>query len=97
MFLPSFTKHLSKIQSEGLIAQYQTDSEFLFKLKMLPSLAFAPDVVKSFNILVIELPQSAINVAKYFEDNYIGKLLPDHSRRTPLFPIRIWNMFERVN
>ena len=88
-----------KIQSEGLIAQYQTDSEFFLKLKMLPRLAFVPerDFVKSFNILMIEFPQSAINVVKYFEDNYIGKLLPDHSRRTPPFPIRIWNMFERVN
>lgn len=88
-----------KIQSEGLTTQYQTDHEFLLKLKMLPSLAFVPeiDVVESFNILISEFPQSALNVAKYFEDNYIGKLLPDQTRRIPLFPIRIWNMFERVH
>ena len=28
--------------------------------------------------------------------NYIGRRLPDQSRRTPPYPIRIWNMFVRV-
>ena len=43
-----------------------------------------------------EYPESAMTVTKYFEDNYIGKQLPNGSRRTPPFPIRVWNMHQRV-
>ena len=47
-----------KMQSEGLINQYQADGEFLLKLKMLPSLAFVPEheVVDCYNILMIDFP-----------------------------------------
>ena len=86
------------IQSEGLTGQYQSDIEFGLSLKMLPSLAFVPEqeVVDCFNNIMPDFPASALNVAKYFEDTYIGKLLPDQCRRVPQFPIRIWNMYERV-
>ena len=86
-----------KIQSEGLTAQYPEDIEFLLKLKMLPSLAFVPEqeVVVCFNILMADFPESALNVARYFEETYIGKRLSDQSRRVPQFPIRIWNMYKR--
>ena len=79
-------------------AIYQEDREFLLKLKMLPSLAFVPeqDVMDCFNILMANFPESALGVATYFEDNYIGKRLPNNSRRITPFPIRIWNMYERV-
>ena len=43
-----------------------------------------------------DFPESAADIAEYFETNYIGKRLPDQSRRTPPFPIRIWNMYIRV-
>ena len=84
-----------KIQSEGLTSQYQTDREFVLKL---PSLAFVPeeDVPDCFAILMTDFPESALNVAKYFEETYIGKRLPDQSRRVPPFPTRIWNMYQRV-
>ena len=87
-----------KIQSEGLTTQYQTDREFVLKLKVLPSLAFVPeeDVPDCFTILMTDFPDSAFNVAKYFEETYIGKRLPDQSRRVPPFPTRIWNMYQRV-
>ena len=87
-----------KIQSEGLTGQYLLDMEFVQNLKMLPSLAFVPEeeVVDCFNTIMVDFPLSALNVAKYFEDTYIGKQIPNHSRRVPQFPIRIWNMYERV-
>ena len=28
---------------------------------------------------------------------YIGRLLPNRERRTPPFPIRLWNLYTRVN
>ena len=87
-----------KIQAEGLTTRYQQDKEFALKLKMLPCLAFVPenDVIDSFNMIMEEYPQSAMGVAKYFENTYIGKKLPNNSRRTPPFPIRVWNMYMRI-
>ena len=86
-----FFRLSQKIQSEGLSALYQEDREFLIKLKMLPSLAFVPeeDVVDCYNILMTDFPESALNVAIYFEESYISKRLPDNSRRIPPFPIQI--------
>ncbi|KAI6655345.1 hypothetical protein LOD99_2180 [Oopsacas minuta] len=87
-----------KIQLEGLTTIYQVNREFLLKLKMLPSLAFVPeqDVMDCFDILMADFPESALGVATNFEDNYNGKRLTNNSRRIPPFPIRIWNMYERV-
>ena len=86
-----------RIQSDGLATAYQLDRDLALKLKMLPCLSFVPeiDVIDCFNILMQEFPQSAMSVGKYFEDNYIGKVLANGSRRTPLFPIRVWNMHQR--
>ena len=50
---------------------------------MLASLAFVPeiDVIDSFIILMHQFPEGAIEIAKYFEKTYIGKVLPDLTRR----------------
>ena len=37
-----------------------------------------------------------MGVAKYFEITYIGKMLPDNTRRTLPSHIRIWNMYMRI-
>ena len=102
--VPGCFFHLSqnvyrKIQSEGLVTQYNNDREFATWIKMLPSLAFVPEneVTDCFNLLMQNFPESAINVATYFETNYIGKKLADQTRRTPIYPIRIWNMYGRMN
>ena len=44
-----------------------------------------------------EFPTFAIEIAEYFEDTYIGRLLPNHTRRKPPFPIRLWNLYRKVN
>ena len=78
-----------KVQTEGLAVNYREDNECALKIKMLPSLAFVPemDVIDSFNLLMQDFP----------EDNYIGKRLPNGSRRIPMFPIILWNMYSRVS
>ena len=96
--------HLSQnifrqVQEQGLAIRYQEDNNFAINIKMLASLAFVPenDVLICFNVLMQQFPEEAITLAKYFEKTYIGRVLPDLSRRTPMFPIRIWNIYSRVN
>ena len=88
-----------KIQSAGLTNQYIEDPNFALQIKMLPSLAFVPEdkVIQSFTALMVEFPTTAIEIADYFEDTYIGRILPNNTRRIPQFPIRIWNQYTRVN
>ena len=91
-----------KIQSKGLTNQYMEDPEFSVTMRMHPSLAFAPvhDVSDCFLILMTNFPQCTVEIAEYFEEyfeeTYIEKRLPDQTRRIPPFPIRTWNMYQRV-
>ena len=43
-----------------------------------------------------DFPQSAMEVAEYFEETYIGRRLPDQTRRLPPFPVIFWSMYTRV-
>ena len=63
---------------------------------MLSSLAFVQEngVTDFFNLLMQNFPESAINVATYFENNYIGNKLADQTRRTPIYLIRFGNILE---
>ena len=54
------------------------------------------DVIDCFMILMADFPQSAMEVAEYFEETYIGRRLPDQTRRLPPFPVRFWSMYTRV-
>ena len=87
-----------KIQSKGLTNQYLEDPEFAITMRMLPCLAFVPehDISDSFTILMADFPQCALEIGEYFEQTYIGKRLPNQTRRIPPFPIRFWNMHDRV-
>ena len=63
-----------KIQSAGLTNQYIEDPNFALQIKMLPSLAFVPEdkVIQSFTALMVEFPTTAIEIAEYFKETYIG-------------------------
>ena len=91
--------HLSQnlylqIQSKGLTSQYMDDEEFAVQMIMLAALAFVPECDELTALSVSSYCNR--NSGIYFEINYIGRRLPDQSRRTPPYPIRIWNMFVRV-
>ena len=98
MLLPLLSKYFRKSQSKGLTNQYMEDPEFAVTMRMRPSLAFVPehDVSDCFLILMADFPQCVVEIAEYFEETYIGKRLPDQTRRIPPFPIRMWNMYHRV-
>ena len=50
------------------------------EMKMLPSLAFVPenDVINCFLILMADFQYSALDIAEYFEVNYLGQRLPEN-------------------
>lgn len=86
-----------KTQELGLQQRYAEDANFALKIKMLPALAFVPaqHVSNYFECLIENFPMEAIPISDYFEDNYIGRLRRNR-RTTPLFPINIWNNYDRV-
>ena len=55
-----------KVQAEGLSRNYQEIPEFALKIKMLPILAFIPemDVINCFNLLMQDFPGSAFEFGK---------------------------------
>lgn len=87
-----------QVQTNGLLTDY-ADRDFSLFIRCLAALAFVPvdDVVTNFDILIdVGYPDRAELMVNYFEDNFIGR--PDRRgiRRQPLFPVKSWNVFERV-
>ena len=70
---------------------------------MLPALVFLPagDVIEGFEELVdtvrILYNDVADELLQYFEDTCIGRYRRNAPRRSPLFAINLWNMFNRTD
>ena len=64
------------------------------------ALAYLPvdDVLEGFELLSNEAPSKFKPILVWLENNYIGKLKPNSrtSRVEPRFPIKMWNLHERV-
>ena len=85
-----------KVQGVGLQARYSQDAELAIRIRLLPALAFAaPDEVPQLFALVAEqLPiTEARDLILYFENTYIGRVLPGGGIQAPLFPISMWNYY----
>ncbi|KII73004.1 hypothetical protein RF11_00672 [Thelohanellus kitauei] len=91
-----------KIQEHAQIRNlYVTNPSFCHKIKMLLSLAFLPisDVIRGFELMLEhEFFVSNENILQplieYFEDTYIGRVIVGNRRRTPIFPISLWNVHD---
>ena len=76
--------------------------QFGLQLRMIAALAFVPpqDVVNSFDKFCLVLRNQydghADEVRGYIEGTYIGRFRRNAPRRPPLFPIELWNMFNRA-
>ena len=79
------------------------DSQFGLQFLIIAALAFVPphNVVNSYDELCCvdirsEYDGDADKVLDYFKDTYIGHFHRNVSWRPPLFPIELWNMFNRT-
>lgn len=89
-----------KVQAEGLQGQYQQDHEFARWVRMIPAIAFVPpaNVIQAFEQLVDDggFPAEALVIANYFEDTYIGRAMRRGRRQQSLFPVELWNVYNRT-
>ena len=87
-----------KLTSLGLSQQYNTDASFALSAKMIIALAFVPPdhITAAIMELADDLPQELLELLDWLEDNYVGRMnRRGNGRRSPLFPLHIWNVYER--
>lgn len=92
-----------KVQEVGLQTRYSVDEVFSFESKKLVALAFVPQiyVINAFEILLqspyyIEHEETLQTIIDYFEDTWIERLTRRGNRRSPKFPITMWNCYSTI-
>ncbi|CAI6362996.1 unnamed protein product [Macrosiphum euphorbiae] len=95
-------KNLKKqIGAAGLMADYRNNPDFNLCARMITALAFVPpeDVATRFEQLSEELETlypALQPILDWLETFYIGILRREGVRRSPVFPIPTWNLYNRV-
>ena len=51
----------------------------------------------SSRLMILHSENDADDILDYFEDTYMGRFHHNAPRRESLFPIEIWNMFNRTD
>ena len=81
----------------------ESSRDFSLAARTIAALAFAPPahLENAIAEIAVHLPQELMPVLRYFENNYIGKLLhvrPDGSivRKEPRFPVSSWSVYQRT-
>ncbi|XP_029645758.1 uncharacterized protein LOC115219713 [Octopus sinensis] len=89
-----------KVCAFDLKEKYNTDAHFSLSIRMLLALAFVPteQVYDAFGALVDEAvyPPEALPVVDYFEDTWLGRPCIRNGRRPPIFDLKMWSCFDRV-
>ncbi|CAF0834509.1 unnamed protein product [Rotaria sordida] len=88
-----------KLQDLGWQNRYQTDSIFAHNIHKFGALVFLEinNVIKGFESLSMDLDEDYQEMIDYFEETYIGRLRPNHTRRKATFDIHLWNMHSRTS
>lgn len=90
-----------KLTDEQLLGRYNTDANFALQARMIVALAFVPIDSIEDALDALSDPQTGVHgdlqpILDWMEDNYIGRLNRNNTRRPPMFPIRMWNVYERT-
>jgi hypothetical protein len=88
------------LQQNGLTDEYNKGKKIYKSFQLLKCLPFLPvaDVVDGFNLVKSKSPVEFNPMLDYFETYYIGNFKRNSKsiRETPLFPICLWNVYDRV-
>ena len=96
-FCQNLWKHMQK---KGLSKPYINNIEIRKYYKYLKALCFVPceDVIEAFTLIQSTAPNSFLPMCTHLENYYIGK--PKRNcpgvRAVPIYPIPMWNCYERV-
>lgn len=84
-----------RIQQLGMTEEYRSREEIRLCSKMLLGLTFVPekDVQFSLEIIKEDFPPEMAKLVDYWETTYVGRRILGIQ---PRFPIKIWNMHERI-
>jgi hypothetical protein len=90
-----------KLADEQLLGRYNTDAEFALQARMIVATAFVPINSIDAALDVLNDGQTGLDpllqpVLDWLEDNYVGRLHRNGTRRNPIFPSRMWSMYERT-
>lgn len=87
-----------QIRENGLYHRYTSDHEFSLQARMVIAIAFVPigEIDNALQELSQLLPVELIPILNWLEDNYVGRLNRNQTRRRPLFSPHIWNVYDRV-
>lgn len=102
-----FTQNVWRhIQTNGLQVPYTNDEDIAFELRLLIALAFVPEanVIEAYDQLLTtgfyaeenenEYKQQIQILLNYFQSTYLFAIDRTGKRKDPLFPIKIWNVYE---
>ncbi len=96
-FCQNLWKHMQK---KDLAKAYVTNPEIRKHFKYLKALCFVPcgDVIEAFNLIRSCSPKSFLPMYTHIEKFYIGKpkLNSPGVRAIPVYPIAMWNCYQRV-
>lgn len=91
------------IQSIGLQKRYNEDEDFALQLRLLIALAFVPedDVTKAYDELIstefyASNDDQIEKLLDYVQLTYIRAFDRKGNVKEPLFPIKLWNVYEAV-
>lgn len=90
-----------KLTEEQLIGRYNNDPQFALQARMIVATAFVPigDIDRALDTLndpLTQLDTDLQPIVDWLEDNYVGRLNRNGTRRNPFFPNYMWNVFERT-
>jgi hypothetical protein len=96
------TRNMKKQLTDAqLLGRYNSDPEFALQARMIVAIAFVPVSAIDTALDALNDPRNGLApelqpIVDWLEDNYIGRANRHGTRRAPIFPIRMWNMYDRT-